>query len=221
MLRRRRIRLFHDMLHPHTQKSEAHVERQKTDTDQIWALLWAFARIGMQSFGGGATTLYVMRRITVEEYQWLSDEAYTECWGMVQIAPGINLLGQTVLIGNKVAGLRGALVALCGLLVPSVAITLAITAGYATIRSIPLVVAAVRGIIPATVGIGMVLAVQMLRPALAASLGDGRRSLVISLMVVLAAPVLLVWGGVPAVVVLWGAGVWSAGGALWVRRGGA
>jgi chromate transport protein ChrA len=44
----------------------------------------------------------------------------------------------------------GAIVALIGLLLPSIAITILITAGYATIRTQPLVVAALHGIIPAT-----------------------------------------------------------------------
>ena len=77
----------------------------------LWNLFRQFMAIGLQSFGGGATTLYLMRRVSVEEQQWLSDTEYTAFWGMVQIAPGINLLGQAVLIGHTVAGLRGSIVA--------------------------------------------------------------------------------------------------------------
>ena len=187
----------------------------------LWNLFRQFMAIGLQSFGGGATTLYLMRRVSVEEQQWLSDTEYTAVWGMVQIAPGINLLGQAVLIGHKVAGLRGSIVALAGLLLPSTALTVAITAGYAEIRTNPLVIAAVHAIIPATVGIGCVLAYQMLIPVLRASRSEGVRSLVISSVVVIAAPLLLIMIGVPAVVVLWGAGVWCAIGAIWLRRGAA
>ena len=184
-----------------------------------WNLLRQFMAIGLQSFGGGATTLYLMRRVSVEEQRWLTDTEYTAFWGMVQIAPGINLLGQSVLIGHKVAGLCGSLVALAGLLLPSTVLTVAITAGYAVIRTNPLVMAAVHAIIPATVGIGGVLAYQMLSPVLRASRSEGVRSLVISSTVVIAAPLLLMVVGVPAVVVLWGAGVWCAIGAVWMRRG--
>ena len=185
----------------------------------IWNLFRQFVAIGLQSFGGGATTLYLMRRVAVEEQHWVSDAEYTAYWGMVQIAPGINLLGQSVLIGHKVAGLRGSLIALAGLLLPSTTLTVALTAGYAVIRTNPLVMAAVHAIIPATVGIGCVLAYQMLRPVLQASRTEGMRSLVISSMVVIAAPLLLMVVGVPAVIVLWGAGVWCAIGAVWLRRG--
>jgi len=195
------------------------VEHSVVKTHHIWMLVRSFIAIGMQSFGGGATTLYLMRKITVEEQQWVTDEEYSQFWGMVQIAPGINLIGQSVLIGYRVARLRGALAAMCGLLVPSALITLVITAAYATIRTNQIVVAAVHGIIPATVGVGTVLAIQMLRPALAASRRDGPRMYALSLLVVLSAPVLLALAGVPAVVVLWGAGLWVALGAVWLQRG--
>ena len=187
----------------------------------VWNLFRQFMAIGLQSFGGGATTLYLMRRVSVEEQQWLNDTEFTAYWGMVQIAPGINLLGQSVLIGHKVAGLRGSIVALAGLLLPSTALTVAITAGYAEIRTNPLVMAAVHAMIPATVGIGCVLAYQMLIPVLRASSNEGVRSLVISSVVVIAAPLLLMVIGVPAVIVLWGAGMWCVIGAFWLRRGAA
>jgi chromate transporter len=195
------------------------VEHTVDNTRQIWGLVRSFVALGMQSFGGGATTLYLMRRITVEEQHWVTDEEYSQYWGMVQIAPGINLIGQAVLIGYRVARLRGALAAMCGLLIPSALITLVLTAGYATIRSHHIVIAAVHGIIPATVGVGTVLAIQMLRPALTASRRDGRGMLAVSIAVVLITPVLLGLTALPAVVILWGAGIWCALGAVWIRRG--
>ena len=58
----------------------------------IWNLFRQFVAIGLQSFGGGATTLYLMRRVAVEEQRWVSDAEYTAFWGMVQIAPGSTYL---------------------------------------------------------------------------------------------------------------------------------
>ena len=185
-------------------------------------LFRVWAGIGLQSFGGGATTLYLMRRVTVEEQHWLSDEEYSLYWGIVQIAPGIYLLGQTVLIGWRVAGVLGAIVALIGLLLPSISITILITAAYATIRTQPLVVAALHGIIPATVGVGIILAIQMLKPPVMASYREGWWQVGVSVAVLVGAPLLLVLLNLPAIVVLWGAGCCCAVG-FWVlqRRGGA
>lgn len=169
-------------------------------------LLYIWAGIGIQSFGGGATTLYLMRKVSVEEQQWVSDDEFAQYWGIVQIAPGINLLGQAVLIGYKIGGLPVALVALLGLLVPSISATIAITAGYAMIRTQPIVQDALRGIIPATVGIGALLVYQMLKPAIISSQKQGSATLTISITVMIIAPLIMFLSSVPTIAILWGAG---------------
>src|SRR5437867_8495695 len=112
-----------------------------------WRLLWIWTIIGAQSFGGGSATLYLIRRVAVERYGWLTDEEFTRYWGICQIAPGINILGLVILIGWRVAGAFGAVLALSGLLVPSAAITVALTAAYASIRQTALVHAAIAGVV--------------------------------------------------------------------------
>ncbi|MFZ9857953.1 MAG: chromate transporter [Roseiflexaceae bacterium] len=175
-----------------------------------WQLFRIWAGIGLQSFGGGATTLYLMRKVSVEEQQWLSDEEYSQYWGIVQIAPGINLLGQTILIGNRVAGIWGAIIALAGLLLPSVAITIAITAAYTVVRELPAVNAVLRGIIPATVGVGLLLAAQMVWPPLRSSRSEGIGPLVLSLLLIIAVIGVTLITKLPSLVILWGgAGIYA------------
>src|SRR5262245_38951506 len=131
-----------------------------------WRLLWIWTIIGAQSFGGGSATLYLIRRVAVERHGWLTDDDFTRYWGICQIAPGINILGLVTLIGWRVAGALGALLALSGLLLPSAVITVALTSLYASIRQAPLVRAAIAGVVPATVGLGLLLAYTMVRPLL-------------------------------------------------------
>ena len=78
----------------------------------LWLLLRVWFMLGLQSFGGGMATLYLIQRTTVERYHWLTAAEFSRDWALCQAAPGINLLGMTILIGRKVAGLAGALVAL-------------------------------------------------------------------------------------------------------------
>src|SRR5207302_6716762 len=129
-----------------------------------WRLLWIWTLIGVQSFGGGSATLYLIRRVCVEQHGWLTDDDFARYWGICQIAPGINILGLVILIGFRVSGIPGAVLALIGLLLPSAAITAALTAVYASIRDVPLVRAALAGIVPATVGLGLLVGYTMLRP---------------------------------------------------------
>ncbi|HWQ15297.1 MAG TPA: chromate transporter [Roseiflexaceae bacterium] len=183
-------------------------------------LIRAWAAIGLQSFGGGTATLYLMRREVVERRGWVTDEEFARFWGICQIAPGINLIGQAILIGWTTAGALGVAIALAGLLLPSVAITVLITAAYATVRDQPLVGAVLRGVVPATAGLGLLLAVQMARQPLAAAHKEGRASLSLGAALLLGSALLVGFAGLAPLTVLWGAGLAGAL-AHWLRaRGG-
>src|SRR5215212_3737732 len=171
-----------------------------------WQQLLIWFNIGIQSFGGGAATLYLIRREAVERRGWLSDQEYTRYWGICQIAPGINILGLVILIGWQLSGAVGAALALAGLLLPSAAITILLTALYSRIEQVPLVQAALRGVLPATVGLGLLLAVGMLRPLMSASRKEGRISLAVALALLLGSMLAVALTRAPVVVVLWGTG---------------
>jgi chromate transporter len=179
--------------------------------------LRAWIGIGVQSFGGGSTTLYLMRREMVERHGWISDDEFSRTWGMVQIVPGINLIGQSIVIGYHVLGATGVVLALAGLLLPSVTITVLLTAAYATVRELPVVAALLRGVVPATVGLGLLLALQMARAPLLASRAEGRTSLAFSVALLTTSAAMTSFAGLPVLAVLWSAGalcalvVWHAG----------
>lgn len=172
-----------------------------------WQLLCVWLALGVQSFGGGTATLYLIRRAVVERHGWLSDEEFTRDWAICQIVPGINLLGLTTLIGWKLAGALGVALSLLGLLLPSVAITVLLTALYTSISGLAVVRAALRGVIPATAGLGLLLALKLAQPILAESRREGRASLAVSCAVLLASGALMALWSPPVVGVLWGAGV--------------
>jgi len=177
-----------------------------TGRPPLWRLFAIWMGIGVQSFGGGSATLFLMRREAVERHGWISDEEFSRYWGICQIVPGINLLGQTILLGWKVAGAMGVAVCLLGLLLPSVSITILITAIYTSIRDLPAVRSALHGVIPATIGLGLLLGYQMVKPVVTVSRKEGFGSLLFSLGLIAGSALLVGWFGMPAVGVLWGAG---------------
>ena len=171
-----------------------------------WRLLWIWTVIGIQSFGGGSATLYLIRQVTVEQREWLTDEEFTRFWGICQIAPGINILGLVLLIGFHVSGPLGAALALAGLLLPSAAITAALTSIYASIRDLPVVRAAIAGIVPAAVGLGLLLAYNMLRPPLSSARRYGRPGVVIAVALVAGSLAAAAFTRAPVPLILWCAG---------------
>lgn len=171
-----------------------------------WLLLRVWLLLGLQSFGGGATTLMLIRRAVVTQHHWLSEEEFTRDWAICQVAPGINLLGLTILIGWRLAGAIGIFVSLFGLLLPSVTITVLLTATYASIRDLDLAQTALRGIVPATVGLGLLLSFQMGRPLLSVSWREGYGSILVSCGVMLSSGLAVGLRLMPVIAILCAAG---------------
>jgi chromate transporter len=81
-----------------------------------------------------------------------------------------------------------------------------LTAMYSRIEHVALVQAALRGVVPATVGLGLLLAVGMLRPLLSASRKEGRASLAVALALLGGSALVVALTSAPVVAVLWGTG---------------
>lgn len=148
-----------------------------------------WAQIGLNSFGGGQATQLLIYRAFVEERRWMSEHEYARAWSLCQVPPGINLIALAILIGRRLDGVRGLLLALTGLLVPSVLVTVVFTAVFAAVRGSHLANAGLRGMIAGVAGIGILMAIRIALPLLKASAADGRLSLAASATVLLAAVV--------------------------------
>lgn len=164
-------------------------------------ILTTWFGIGIQSFGGGSITLYLIHQACVTR-GWLSEAEFAKAWALVQISPGINLLKLTGVIGFQLRGWPGLLAALAGLLLPSATLTVLMTAGFAAIRDLPAAKAAMRGIVPATIGLSLSLAVQMAQAPLARARREGRLSLLIHVALLAAAALLFAFCGASPILVL-------------------
>jgi chromate transporter len=168
-------------------------------------ILLTWLSIGIQSFGGGSTTLYLMRQACLAR-GWLTDAEFAKNWALVQISPGINLVKITAVIGYQLRGWPGLLAAIAGLLLPSATITVLMTAAFTAIREWPFVKAAMRGVIPATIGISVGLGIQMAQAPLRHARRIGRVSVAAHLALLAGSALLLVVAHASPVVVLAAAG---------------
>ena len=105
-------------------------------------LFWSFTWLALQGFGG---VLAVVQRELVEKKQWLTREEFLEDWAVAQILPGPNVINLSLMIGDRYFGLRGALMALAGMLAFPMLIVLALAAVFAGISDAPGVQGALRG----------------------------------------------------------------------------
>jgi chromate transporter len=157
-----------------------------TQRPSLWLLFRTLLTLGIQSFGGGSTTFLLIQRACVGR-GWLSEEEFVRTWALAQISPGINLLKLTVMVGYRLRGWPGVAAAVTGLLLPSAGATALMTAGFSAIRGQPMVQAAMKGVLPATIGLSLAMAYQMAQPLFVRGYKEGPLRLSASLLIVLAA----------------------------------
>ena len=92
----------------------------------LWQLFTSFFRIGLLTIGGGLAMVPQMERICVTEKKWLTAEDMVDCLAVAQALPGVLAINTATYIGNKLRGLRGALVATLAVILPSFLIILCV-----------------------------------------------------------------------------------------------
>jgi chromate transporter len=115
-------------------------------------LFLAFNRLALQGFGG---VLPVAQHELVERRGWLTKDEFVEMLAISQVMPGPNVVNLALIFGDRTFGTRGALVALCGMLLAPLAIVLALTVLYVEFDRYPAVTGALRGM--GAVAAGLIL----------------------------------------------------------------
>lgn len=149
-----------------------------------WTLLRIWTAIGLQSFGGGASTQLLIRRAFVERRAWITSDELARYWSLCQFTPGINLISLTLLLGRRLGGRGGMVTSVAGMLLPSAAVTCLLAAGFRLIEHSPTVLAVLRGIVPATAGVMAVVAWGYWGPLWERAVGEGPGRTCLSLLLV-------------------------------------
>src|SRR6266699_3727541 len=175
-----------------------------------WQLFRIWASIGLQSFGGGASTTLLIQRAFIDKHKWLSIEEFMQLWNLCILTPGINLVALTVLIGRKLGGAWGIVVSLAGLLLPSATITCLITVGFASVQHLPVVQAILRGVVPATGGIMLVVGLNFALPLIRRGYKNGMLYLLASSVLVIVCALAVIFLKLSVIVVVLGAALLGA-----------
>jgi chromate transporter len=162
--------------------------------------------VGLQSFGGGSSTFSLIHQLVIKR-GWMTEDEFVRTWALAQIAPGINLLKLTVMLGYRLRGWLGLLMAVSGLLLPSATVTVLMTVGFTTIRSLPWIQATMKGILPATIGLSLAMGVQMAHPIFMRARKEGPARLGAHLFILASAALLLAVAKLSPVVILLLSGV--------------
>lgn len=127
--------------------------KRKTDWRLLAQIFWSFLKIGPVTFGGGYAMIPHFQREVVEQRGWLAEREVTDVLAIAQSTPGAIGVNSAVFVGYKIAGVRGALTALGGVLLPTFLIVIGMCAAFLEIRDNPKIEAAFQGIRPAIVAL--------------------------------------------------------------------
>lgn len=89
-------------------------------------LFLTFMKIGAFTFGGGWAMIAMMEREIVQKHGWLDKQEFLDLLAVSQAMPGILAVNISVLVGDRLRGLRGSLWAAMGTILPSFTIILLI-----------------------------------------------------------------------------------------------
>lgn len=122
---------------------------------ELLALVAILAPLSIASIGGAASVYAPLQHQTVDVHQWLTGREFVEMFAIARITPGPGTMLAT-LIGWKVAGLAGALVATLALFLPASVLCYLISRVWTRYRGKPWHEAVEQGLAP--IGAGLLFA---------------------------------------------------------------
>lgn len=131
----------------------------------ILQIFLEFLIIGATSFGGGVVAY--LRSGLVAKRRWIDDKEFVELLAISQTLPGLNATNMAILVGDRLRGVAGAIAAFCGICLPAGALMYAVALAYHVRGDRPLIVAMLRGVAAAAVGLVLATVVQLSKKSLA------------------------------------------------------
>jgi chromate transporter len=118
----------------------------------LGAIATQFTILSLLAFGGANSVIPEIHRQAVDVHHWMNDAEFTALFAISQAAPGPNFMIST-LVGWKVAGLAGALVATAAMCGPSCLLAYWVAKIWDRFREAAWRRAFAEGLAPVTVGL--------------------------------------------------------------------
>ena len=114
-------------------------------------LFISFLQIGLFSFGGGYAAMPLIQNQVVNLHHWLSLSEFTDLITISQMTPGPIAINSATFVGEKIAGVPGAIVATLGCIMPSIIIVTIIAYFYMKYRDLDSLQSVLKNLRPAVV----------------------------------------------------------------------
>jgi chromate transporter len=124
----------------------------KAGGGELLTLAGFFALMSLFAIGGANSAVPEMHRYAVDVKHWLTDAQFADTFALAQVTPGPNVIIVT-LIGYRVAGLLGALVATLAMCGPTCLFAFFVGRTFDRFRGAAWQVALSGGLVPVTLGL--------------------------------------------------------------------
>lgn len=114
----------------------------------LFELFTAFFLISPVTFGGGFAMIPVLEREVVEKRKWVKSDEMVDMLVVAQSVPGAVAVNSAICVGYRLAGIRGALAAGTGIVLPTFIIIIVLAAMFSSFGSNRYIQAALTGIKP-------------------------------------------------------------------------
>ena len=100
----------------------------------LWKLFVSTLYLSAFTFGGGYVIVTLMKQKFVDELHWIEEDEMLDLIAIAQSAPGAIAVNGAIVVGYKLAGLLGAIVAIIATIIPPFVIITAISYFYELFR---------------------------------------------------------------------------------------
>ena len=142
-------------------------------------LFWSMFVLSAFTFGGGFVIVSLMKKKFVEELKWLEEDEMLDVTAITQSSPGPLPVNASVIIGYRMRGVVGSLVAILGTILPPMIIIFIISMCYEQFRTNPYIAVALQVM---RAGVAAVIFDVVIN--LAKNVAKTRRVLYIAMMVI-------------------------------------
>lgn len=118
-------------------------------------LFLTFFKIGAFTFGGGWAMISIIEKEIVDKHCWLPRAEFLDLLAIAQAMPGILAVNISVVVGDRLKGMKGSIASAIGTILPSFLMILAIAIFLTpdTIKNNEVISAIFKGIRPAVVAL--------------------------------------------------------------------
>ena len=135
--------------------------KRKVDLKLLWKLFLSTLYLSAFTFGGGYVIVTLMKSKFVDEYKWITEKEMLNITAIAQSAPGAIAVNAAIVVGFRLAGFIGVLVAVLGTIIPPFIIISLISLFYEVFRQNQMITLLLAGMEAGVAAVVVAVSVEM------------------------------------------------------------